>query len=245
MPNGESLRLGDVGFAEFTATLLRETLEALIAAQLDQEEKIRTLLEMTELDPGRFVEEVVPVEAAEQELARLLPSENATHSAVAGAPYSSARADAPEAPPIFERTGYQMQEEDFDAQGSVITEAGAANILNHTRRQLAEAQRTHLVSMAQSGIPRIVVDSGRVNAKLTFQLSKTSIPGGSTPAAAGLSLDPSPATRLPSARIQSIQQSIKPLIFQVKPVDPRRPEITRASANVVGEVEFTFKTIFT
>ena len=44
MDGNASNTVGNVGFAQFTAALITQTLDAVIAAQLQQEEKVRKLV---------------------------------------------------------------------------------------------------------------------------------------------------------------------------------------------------------
>jgi hypothetical protein len=214
--------LGNIGFAQFTAALITQTLDAVIAAQLQQEEKIRKLRESAGLTPAQFAEEAVSPEDVENELARLFPPDQYPKGIMAGAPYTPASQTQPEEPPIYSYTGYEMQKGDWVEQDNVIviTENGYKNILTHVRLTLATEHHTNILLMMRSGIPRIVIDHGRVNTKLFFQFSSGGIGKGSS----------------------TLQRGTLPQLM-VKAVELRRPEVARLTVNVVGEVEITFKTI--
>lgn len=214
--------LGDVGFAQFTAALITQTLDAVITAQLQQEEKVRKLQEAAGLAPVQFAEEAVPLADVENELARLFPSTEYPKGVMAGAPYTPSSQNQPEQPPILGYTGYEMKKGDWSKQDdvAVITESGYKNILAHIRLALATEQHANILQMIRRGIPRIVVDHGRVNAKLFFQFSSGATTGGGT----------------------KLQREVLPRLV-VKTVELRRPEVARLTVNVVGEVDITFKTI--
>lgn len=223
MDGNAPIALADVGFAQFTAALITQTLDAVIAAQLQQEEKIRKLQEAAGLAPAQFAEEAVPLEDVEDELARLFPVAQYPNGVAAGVPYIPASRTQPEEPPISSLTGYSMKEGDRAKQADaiIITETGYRNIVAHMRMTLAAERHTNILQMMRRGIPRVVVDHGRVNAKLFFQFSSVSTSGGGSP---------------------TLQKGMLPQLV-VKAVELRRPEVARLTVNVVGEVDITFKTI--
>ena len=223
MTNGEFLRSGEVEFAQFTAVLIGDTLDAIIAAQLGQEEKVRELQEMAGFDVAQFAEETISEEDVEIELARLFPSPERAHSVMPGSQYIPSAPGKEEVPPVLSATGYTMTEADWQRtdQGYVFTEVGYRHILSHVRMGLAAKQLENLLQLVRRGIPRVVVDHGRVNTKLTFHLSQAQ----------------------KSAPLMPISRPLAPFKLTVKPADLRRPELLRLSVNLVGEVEITFKTI--
>ena len=222
MDGNASNTLGNVGFAQFTAALITQTLDAVIAAQLQQEEKVRKLQKAAGLAPTQFAEEAISLEDVENELARLFPTSQYPGGIVPGAPYSPESKDLPENPPIFSNAGYKMKDGDWAKQEgkTVITETGYKNVLAHVRLTLAVEQHTSILEMMRHGIPRVVVDHGRINAKLFFQFSSGGGGGGSS----------------------TLQKGMLPQL-SVKAVELRRPEVARLTVNVVGEVDITFKTI--
>ena len=246
MANNELLRPAEVEFSQFTAALIAETLDAIIGAQLGQEEKLRELQELAGLDPARFAEEVVSWQEVEGELARLFPAAERTHGVVPGSPYVLAAPGKEEDPPVEQVTGYIMKDEDWERsdEGAVITEAGYKHILSHVRMSLATQQLANILQLVRRGIPRVIVDHGRVNTKLTFQLSRTRKSGNAGRVdvrdVGGLT-----AARLmrSGAPMMQLSRPVVPFRLTVKPADLRRPELLRLSVNVVGEVEITFKTV--
>ncbi len=209
----------DVGFAQFTAALITQTLDAVISAQLAQEERARRLQETAGMTPAQFAQEAITSEDLEAELARLFPSDQYPNGIRPGTAYISASTDKIEDPPVLSRTGYTMKAGDWvpQAGGLAITEAGYNNILTHMRLALAADRQVNLLQMLRRGIPRVIVDHGRVNAKLFFQFAS--------------------GTEAPK-----LGTAILPRLA-VTPVELRRPEVSRLTVNVVGEVDITFKTI--
>ena len=242
MANNELLRPAEVEFSQFTATLIAETLDAIIEAQLGQEEKLRELQEIAGFDVARFAEEVVSSEEVERELARLFPAAEGVCGVMAGSPYMPPEPGREEEPPVRLTTGYIMKDEDWERsdEGAVITEAGYQHITNHVRMNLATQQLANVLQLVRRGIPRVVVDHGRVNTKLTFRLSQTKSPGGTV--SGGMEM--SKAAKLRSgAPLMQLPRPMVPYRLTVRPADLRRPELLRLSVNLVGEVEITFKTV--
>ena len=242
MANNELLRPAEVEFSQFTATLIAETLDAIIEAQLGQEEKLRELQEIAGFDVNRYAQEVVTVEEVEMELARLFPSAERPCSVVEGAPYTPPERGGEESPPVQLTTGYIMKSEDWKRgdSGPVFTEAGYRHIFNHIRMNLAALQLANILQLVRRGIPRIIVDNGRINTKLTFRISQTGTTGAST---GGRVQDLKAASlRTVAPLMQQLRPSL-PYKLTVKPADLRRPELLRLSVNLVGEVEITFKTV--
>lgn len=213
---------GDVGFAQFTAALITQTLDAVIAAQLQQEEKLLKLREAAGLTPARFAEEAISSEDVADELARLFPKPQYPEDVTPGTPYQPKSPSQSEEPPILDLTGYVMKKGDWAKQedGLVITGEGYRNIAATVRLKLAIERQTGLLQMVRHGIPRVVVDHGRVNAKLFFQFSSSG----------------------QAAESPRLQTAVLPQLV-VRAVELRRPEVARLTVNVVGEVDITFKTI--
>ena len=90
------------------------------------------------------------------------------------------------------------------------------------RLALAQAQRTVLQAVLGRGLPRLLVDHGRVSARLMFSIDEAA---GAAPDAAPLSgVGPRPRLR-------------------VTPVHARGPEFLRLQTDITSEVEITFKSV--
>jgi len=89
------------------------------------------------------------------------------------------------------------------------------------RLLLAREQRGLLQAVLARGLPHVVVDHGRVSARLMFSMDERSGPGAGG-ALAGLG----PVPRL-----------------RATPVHARNPEFLRLQTQVTSEVEITFKTV--
>lgn len=237
----------EMGFAEFTAKLIADTFEAVTVALAEQEAQYLELTRAAELPPETFAEQAVAEEDLERELARLFPGDQKhPHAVYVGAPYTPATVKAAEAPPFAELLDVKLAEGDWDRRGAAITlaEPGVAKIRGAARTMLGLERYAALRQLLARGLPRVLVDSGRINAKLTFQVTQME---ESAPAASEQpTLVARPITTLtPLSRFVGLarpfpQANVRLLVRQV---DTRDPQNTQVKVNVFSEVEITFKTV--
>jgi hypothetical protein len=222
----------ELGFAEFTSGLISQTLEAVISAYADQERKLLELRRACALTPEAYAVQFEANLALDEELARRFPPPDAslTSAVHPGASYTPAAAGQVESPAIEQLTGYRMTNRDYrkQPQGYVLLNSGYTNVRRTVALELAKAQLLLLQNMAAKGFPKVLVDNGRISSKLVFKLYQEQ----AAPAS------PSPG-RLPalSTGIASLAK------LMVTPVHARGPEYLSVQADIVGEVEVTFKTI--
>jgi hypothetical protein len=226
------VRLTELGFADFTALLISQTLDAIIAAQLDQEKKIAEIQRSVRLSSEEFALQFLSGEAARNEIIRLFAvvEKDIIKSAVdAGMSYKVLKRGKIETPAVLALTGYKMAEGDWagnSIENAVITEQGYENIENAVRISLANRQQEFLAIMLNNGMPRVFVDYGRISAKLTINFDQ------SNRNSAGIS-----ANKLVP---QVLSQGLR-----VKPVNTSGPEFFTLKTNITSEIEINFKTLIT
>ena len=218
----------ELGFAEFVALLITETLEAVVNSLLEQEKRA-TQLEQSLRQTPKEVGKQLTEDEVRAEIVRLFPDAKGREgkSAIdAGEPYSAASESAEENPPVLNRTGYHMEEADSEQrQGQVsFGKRGYESILGTVRTNLAFQQLDCLRTLLTKGVPRVYVDNGKISAKLTMRYGepteekpKTSIFG---------------KTKVPFMRRMFVQ-----------PVTITKPEFLTLRTDIVSEVEITFKTV--
>jgi hypothetical protein len=232
-----------LGFAEFAAKLIEETFEAVAASELEQERRNNEFLRAAELDSEAFAELMVPPDAVADELCRLFPSDQTRrpHAVYTGAPYSPAQAGRPEWPAFRGLLGIALERRDYTVslkRGIRLKRIAVDRISRAVRLQLAAGQQDAIRQSLQRGIPRLVVDSGSVSAKLTFQLVR--IEDTDTPdirsmlAAPVRPLSEGPGTHFPE---------LHGIRLLVRNANDRSPQSNRLQADVFGEVRITFKTV--
>lgn len=106
------------------------------------------------------------------------------------------------------------------AAGNEATDEGSMRLV------LASAQRSLLQRVLDRGLPRIMVDHGRVSARLMFSVDDHNA------AAAAVGTAP--------AGLTSLGRSLR---LRATPVHAGSPEFLRLQTNITGEVEITFKTV--
>ncbi|BCO08882.1 hypothetical protein GF1_12580 [Desulfolithobacter dissulfuricans] len=247
----------EVGFAEFIARLMSEVFDSVVTSQVDQEQRYAEMYAAASLSEEEYGRQHVSDEDVAAELADLFPphpDERERESAVyPGAPYHPPGVDRSEDPPLYEVLGLRLEEDDLKKkEDRLVLGQSAVNKVHGKVRSLLAARHLAVVKQLLSrGLPRVVVDSGRVNGKLTFHLttsqgSTTGETGGTGLAATDIraataGVLPKFGSRsvftLPRARILP---GVKVL---VKQADDRSPQSSQVKANVYGEVEITFKTV--
>lgn len=258
----------DIGFAEFVATLLSETVDSVVASATEQEERLRTLREATTLSPAIFAASYVDDGEVERLAAALFPSNDGSTEIVVGGKVPSKAA----------LVDLEIELDDGDVEGTKLTASGVDAILAGLRSLMAGQRQIALRAAVETGLPRVIVDDGRILAKLTMQIladdngdsdsgGEPAVDAASTaasvsPDALGLAasaarplttIEPQLPGRLfalgslnaisTAALAATIPSVIKDLRLSVHPatVDDAAND---ASASVFGEVELNFRTIY-
>lgn len=253
----------EVGFSEFVAKLVSEVFDSIITAQGDQEERNAALLAAADLSTEQFAQQHVADQEVNAALSELFPPRKddgeRAHTVYEGSLYAPAGDNGKELPPYQELTGVILNKKDFKEQGQglfVLTVSGVEKIVTAVRLRIASGRILIMRQLAVRGLPRVVVDSGRINAKMTFRLLSTEQPepkaDNGAPREVRATRPLSAATlaslRLRSTDLRSIvgipQAAILPDVkLLVRQADERAPETSQIKANVFGEVEITFKTV--
>lgn len=231
----------DLGFAEFAAQLVAELQEAVLSAQATQDSKRAEIADLAAMSAADFARRFVRDEQVEAELRRLFPAPGGkAHRLRVGLAYRPASATQPESPPIQTKLAIRFGPRDLrvlDKRRAALTREGVRTVREAVRLRIAEARLAALRQTAAQGIPRVVVDSGRVNVKLLFRLvdldklgernSKNEIAVPLKP------LGPGRDIHEPLARLRLVVRQVNE---QTAPVSP-----TEASG--IGELDLTFKTV--
>ena len=230
----------DLGFAEFAAQLMAELHEALLVAQDEQEARRAKLAEMAAVPPEEFARRWVTQEHVETELVRLFPGrQSAAHRIRAGLTYQAALGKRAETPAIQTKLGLRLTPRDVRVRGKVAELAphGVKVIREAVRLRLAEARLKTLRRAASEGLPRLVVDSGRVNVKLSFRLADLGKAAARLPKKGLLvPLASLTGTGDPGAQRARYRLVVRQVNEQTMPVPP-----TEGSG--IGELDLSFKTI--
>jgi hypothetical protein len=252
----------DLGFTEFVTTLLSEVVSSIAAAQSDQAQRLAELTAAASLSVEEFAASHVTDDVLDDYLAVRFPASDPgrPHDVVGGAPYQPARGQQREDPPYEETLGVRLTGSDFNADKGSLLSRGVGKIRDAARLQLAEQQQDVAQALLERGVPKVVVDAGRISAKLTFEAlqyrEESAVPAESeAPVTDGTvsrldagaligAHDVVMIGRLPRLNVAPVlPQVLQDVRMLVRPADDRRPETGSSRANVYGEVELTFKTV--
>jgi hypothetical protein len=220
----------ELDFAEFASTLISETLNAIIATAITQEKQVVELEQQAMLTPEEYARENLTDEMIRAEILRLFPSSTGKDdksSVDIGEPYLIS--EGAEHPSINKKLGYTIIKEDLDdsKKGTIISKTGYNNIYAATRLALAIHQLSIFRQIINRGIPRVYVNEGHIKSKLALKFESQT------------STNPTQLSPITGSKIAGV--GTYRLIAQ--PVNATKPEILTLSADILSEVEITFKTV--
>ena len=229
----------DLGFAEFAAQVVAELHEGLLAAQNEQESRRAKLAELSSLPLDEFARPFITNDQVEAELVRLFPApRRKAHRIRVGANYVAKTAKHAESPPIQSKLGIQLTPQDLRVRAgrTQLTAKGVKSIREALRARLAEPRFKTLRQAATQGIPRLVLDSGRVNVKLMFRLEELEKVGvRKAKGSAIIALN----TLVNMLKTESPRPRYHLVVRQVN--EQTAPSATESSG--IGELDLTLKTI--
>lgn len=238
----DSPTVADVGFADFVAVLLVETLDSIVAAHSSQEDRRRAVEESARMTPEEFSAAAVGDDVVAAALERSLPGKDGGTTVVTGGPV----------PPkdVLADLGVELATDDVERRR--LTASGVTRITEAVRLVLARDQLANVQEIARRGMPTVVVDGGTLRSKLTF----STVRAGSTPPTAPA--PPTPArpavvrggilsglTGLTAVRpvlSAGVLDSIRDLRLTVRPPTADDTTTGTTRADVYGEVEIRFHT---
>ena len=233
----------ELGFAEFVSKLISEMFDAITSAQFDQEARLAELMEASTYPVEKFGERFITDEQIYAELIQIFPGNTDANPTLiyTGAEYHPATKSVEESPPIEILTGVMLDKSDYGKKQGVtlLRKSAITKIYLVIRNQLAASQLASISQLINRGVPRVIADAGKINAKLTYEIISTE--------------DTSQATKMKGTSIPvrgikgftSLQKTNTLSKFQllVRQADERAPQTPNMKVNVFGEVEITFKTI--
>jgi len=228
----------DLGFAEFAAQLVAELQEAVNSAQSEQEAQRAELAARAAMGVSQFARRFVANNEVDAELLRLFPVRARKGTAIAaGRSYRAAGAKHAETPGIESKLRIKLSTRDLRKRGGrlAFTARGVATVREAVRLQLAEMRLKALRQTVTQGIPRVVVDSGRINVKLTFRLIDLD-KLGTRPNGAIVPLKPLAGSASTGDRLTRLRLIVRQVNEDTAPAAP-------TAASGIGELDLTFKTI--
>lgn len=234
----------ELGFSEFVSKLVADTFESVISSLYTQEENWLQLKELLSHDVEEFTSFVVDEVMLENELIRLFPDNEGGTTIVKDGKYqkSDPQQNINEEPPIQMYTGYQPITKN-------LSDKDVLEIKRRVKLQLGQKQYEIMNNVLARGTTKLIVDGGKINAKLNFeilQIEEENESNDSTTVADDLLNAKSRIIvkrKLPGFGGLSRPIEMKNVHFFVKPPTDSDPQTHQLKANVYGEVEIYFKTI--
>ncbi|MEO7131966.1 MAG: hypothetical protein ABIZ07_11370 [Dermatophilaceae bacterium] len=252
----------DVGFADFVAVLLVETLESIVAAHTSQEERLSALQAAAGLTVEEFAQTGITTELLDATADRLFPDGEGGSTLAVGGPLPDRDA--------LDELGATLEKR--DVKDKTLTASGVDRIREALTLYLARRQLEAFREADARGIPRVRVEGGTLRAKLNFTAVDTSprspersvdpeasttqraglaARGGAVTAAANLGLGRLPGTvrnqliawdsPLQAGILDSIRRTRLVVSTPVVATGGGEPEPT-SRTEVFGEVEIRFRT---
>ncbi|KGN39538.1 hypothetical protein [Knoellia subterranea] len=243
MPDSD---VSDVGFAEFVAVLLVETLDSIVASHASQEDRLRALDAAADLTPEEVAATSITAGMVDLTLVELFPD---------GKGGTTVAVDGPVPPPeSLADLGVDLPSRDGRLTSKDVGALRNAVALLLARRHLESVQEVR-----RRGVPRVLVDGGTLRAKLAFSTTRATTPAptparaatpGLTPAASRTALSTIPISRIgdligPRATVlrPEVLDGIRDLRLRVRPpAQTTEPGEPAEKADVFGEIEIRFRT---
>ncbi len=214
--------------AEFFAKILLDAFDGVREAMRLQEERQAEISAIASLDTAEFARLTLTDEEPERELVRLFPSPDRRrpHGIYVGAPYRPALKEGDiESPPIRALIGVQLERANYTrprgSESFVLAKTAVEKVLSAVRTRLGAQSQSVLRAALARGVPRLVVDSGRIGAKISLTLQ-------------------SAAQSSAKAAFVVPRRDARLL---VRMVDDRAPQTQQLRVDILSELEVTFKTV--
>lgn len=245
-------RINELGLAEFVAGLISETFEAVSVSIESQVSRQTELLAAAELDLSTYAAKYVSTESIDQACGELFPAEDGGNTIETNGAYIPGE-ETVEQPPIKRVLGLSLKNAiDYRKRGSTwqLTTAGVESIRTAIKMQAAQYHQDALRLLLNKGLPRIVIDSGRILSKVTFSVnSSDSEKSGVTPV---VYRNPNRASDLTSSTVfkasllnrlgkTRANLLLPDMQLKIRPVTDDQPQSSTTS--VYGEVEISFRTV--
>jgi hypothetical protein len=250
-----------VGFAEFMARLMSEVFDSVITSQIDQEQRYAEILASSALTEEAYASQQIGDSDVQLEVSGLFPprleDKDEPSAIYSGSPYLPDEKNQAESPALFAVLGIKLTKADLTTAGEdlFLAQGAVDAVFEQVRIKMAQIHLGLVRQIIARGLPRVVVDSGRINGKLTFHLTESTqnqtmaveteennisameTTAASMAKASVRGADVKSVFTLPKARI------LPNVKLMVKQADDTSPQSSQVKANVYGEVEITFKTI--
>lgn len=175
---GYAKQIEEIGFPEFTTKLVGDTFDALIAANIRQQQAYIELLQATSKSLTDYIndtkDDITPAEIVQLFSAILPPRDNATDDAptavvVGGTLSGGENGEAAQLNKALAITDGSTTSNDNVATGGNITEQKYQALVEAAAKRIAANKYTLLQEMVRLGMLRLVVTDGTIETRLNFR----------------------------------------------------------------------------
>ena len=255
MPNGttaavtEAARLEEIGFPEFTAKLITDTYDALVAANLRQQGAYAALLASVTQSLMFYINSTKDDIGGDQILKLLAAAapprielRNPTQITT-GQPLNADEANALNDVLETKDEGIQNDNKVATAKNS-LTDAEVTTISEAAAKRLAANRYDLLKEMVKQGVLRLVVESGTIESRLTFTTYGSTFyeRNSATYNTQGFDFRASARSGPITSLFTDMAASLEIINMTVRSASDTQRDISGSSVQIFGRVEVNFKT---
>ncbi len=243
-------RLDEIGFPEFTTKLVSDTFDALIAANLRQQQGYIELIEAVSKSLKAYIndtrDDIGPSEIMQLLGAAVPPSSpGATSEPTKVKPGAKlTEADATALNNALEIKGIELDKDNKAATAGTLSQSGYDKILDAAAMRLAANKYDQLEQMTKLGMLRLVVDNGTIETRLNFHAYGSEYFNRNTSAYSrdSFALRASAKTGGLLSAWVSASASTSYTSMNVSTASTRQNESSGVDVNIFGRVQLNFHT---
>jgi hypothetical protein len=236
-------RVNEIGFPEFTAKLVNDTVDAIVGATVKQLKSYAELVAEVAQGLAAFKSKAVTVQTVNQYLAEAYPKGDGT-AIMAGETYDQAMYDDLVA--RFGPIDGLVHPEGGEAVFTADTVSQIRTAVQKTLEQAAELSYDTLKTMVEMGYARVIFTNGRIKTKLTFNVTAVDTSNRQTSDLAQSAFSASAKMKGGIfGKIFGISGRTSYSAIRVRTVNEQSAAATVVKGDILGEVEINFATMAT
>jgi hypothetical protein len=226
---------------EFVSKLIHDTFNAIAISSKEQAEIYFEITRLASLDYETFKLKYITDAAVDEELLRYFPVTEETahpHGIYEDAPYLFDLETGKETPDLS--GSFSFETDKSQRKKSRLTARTVENIREYVRDYLASQHYSAFKEIVKRGIPRVIIESGRILAKLSLKATEIENDDTETPETSATALSKSALNK--SLLSRRIVNKISKTRVGVTLPDPGNTT-TQTTTSLWGEVEIKFRTV--
>ena len=235
----------DLDLTEFVSKLIQDTFNAITISSKEQAEVYYELKRLTALDFDEFREKYIIQSDVDAKLLELFPLEEDSqglHAINVGLAYQYNPETKEESPSLYYALGYNSSDSQKKSKRLSLETVTAVNEL--VKDLLAKQKYSSFQDIMSRGVPRVMIDSGRILAKISLNYSATEETETSSVVSSPKvnSTVMSKASIADKIRYQNLVTKLAKTRVGVTIPNPSS-ETTTENSSLWGEIEIKFKAV--